>query len=71
MAPTKEELTEEAKAAGKLPSDADPDSFKKTELEQLVAGDIPAWDGSASATEPIVAADGHVTLSQEDIDARQ
>jgi hypothetical protein len=30
----------------------------------------PAWKGSASATEPQIAPDGHVVLSQEDIDAR-
>ena len=32
--------------------------------------DQPVWEGSLSASEPIVAPDGHVTLSQEDIDAR-
>jgi len=32
--------------------------------------DEPTWEGSLSASEPIVAPDGHVVLSQEDIDAR-
>jgi hypothetical protein len=71
MSPTKDELLDEAKAAGKVPSDAEPDSFKKSELESLVDPDAPLWEGSASATEPIIAADGHVVLSQEDIDARK
>jgi hypothetical protein len=30
----------------------------------------PVWKGSLSATEPIVAPDGHVVLSVEDIEAR-
>jgi hypothetical protein len=30
----------------------------------------PAHKGSLSAVEPVVAPDGHVVLSQEDIDAR-
>lgn len=51
---------------------------KKDELEQQNAGqDVQApdnsdvaWEGSLSANEPVVAPDGHVVLSQEDIDAR-
>ena len=30
----------------------------------------PEWKGSMSASEPLVAPDGHVTVSQEDIDKR-
>jgi len=32
--------------------------------------DDPMWEGSLSATEPQVAPDGHVILSQADIDAQ-
>lgn len=32
--------------------------------------DAPVFEGSLSAAEPLVAPDGHVTLSQEDIEAR-
>lgn len=31
----------------------------------------PAWDGSLSSDEEIVSADGHVTLSKEDLKARK
>ena len=39
------------------------------QLDALL-GDAPAWEGSMSASKPLVAPDGHVTLSQEDIDKR-
>lgn len=71
MAPTKKELLDQAKASGLVSADAEEDAYKASELEQLLSPDRPAWKGSASATEPIVAPDGHVVLSQEDIDARQ
>lgn len=70
MAKTKGELLADAQAAGLVADDVSADGYTKEELEELVAGDTPAWEGSASATEAIVAADGHVVLSQEDIDAR-
>lgn len=40
------------------------------EPEPTDTTDIPV-EGRVSATEPIIAPDGHVVLSQEDIDARQ
>ncbi len=73
MAKTKQALFDEAVAAGLLPADADADGYSSEELKALTgpADERPAWQGSLSATEPIVAADGHVVLSQEDIDARE
>jgi hypothetical protein len=70
MAKTKDELLEAAKNAGIVPDDATADDFTADQLRQVAAADRPAWEGSMSATEPIVAPDGHVVLSQEDIDAR-
>jgi len=32
--------------------------------------DTPTWEGSLSATEPQIAPDGHIVLSQDDIDAQ-
>lgn len=45
---------------------------KKEDQTEAPAADTdkPAWKGSASAAKPVVAPDGHVNLSQEDIDAR-
>lgn len=69
MAKTKADLLAEAQTAGLVAPDVDADAFTKEQLEQLVSGDIPV-QGRESATVPIVAPDGHVVLSQEDIDAR-
>jgi hypothetical protein len=69
MAKTKTELLKEAQTAGLVAAEADPDDFKAADLEAIVSGEIPVRERQ-SATNPIVAADGHVVLSQEDIDAR-
>ena len=70
MAKTKADLLAEAQTAGVAPADATVDDYTGDQLAAMVATDRPAWEGSASAAEPIVAADGHVVLSQEDINAR-
>jgi hypothetical protein len=68
---TKKELLAEAQAAGHVAEDASADDFTVAQLETLLGrGDHPAWDGSLSASGPLVAPDGHVNLSQEDLDAR-
>ncbi len=67
---TKKELLKEAKATGLVAADADEEGLSVADLERLL-GRGPAWEGSLSSKDPIVAADGHVVLSQEDIDARQ
>ena len=69
MARTKGELLKEAQAAGLVAEDANADDFTSADLQSLISGEVKAHDRK-SATEPIVAADGHVVLSQEDIDAR-
>lgn len=70
MAKTKADLLAEAQTAGLVAADADADAFTKEQLEQMVAGEVPV-QGRESSTEPLIAPDGHVVLSQEDIDARQ
>jgi len=45
----------------------DKDSPKEAPVPQK---DAPAWEGSLSSDEPLVAPDGHVVLSKEDIKAR-
>lgn len=70
MAKNKSELHKEAVAAGKVAADTSPDDFSGADLEAILSDDTPAWKGSLSATKPSVAPDGHVVLSQEDIDAR-
>lgn len=67
---SKKELLEQAVGAGLLPEDASEEDFSKAQLEEVLSTDVPAWEGSLTAQEPIVAPDGHVVLSQEDIDAR-
>lgn len=70
MAKTKAQLFEEAKAAQLVPAGTGPDDYTADELTGLLnPADRAVWEGSASATEPQVAPDGHVNLSQEDIDA--
>ena len=66
---TKKELLKEAQAAGHVADDADEGDFTVAQLETLL-GRGDAWEGSVSSSEPLVAPDGHVNLSQEDIDAR-
>jgi hypothetical protein len=69
MAKTKTDLFKEGVAAGVIPDDSDPDDFTVDELQSRLSGDVRVHERQ-SASEPIVAADGHVVLSQEDIDAR-
>ena len=70
MAKTKADLLKAAQPEGLVATDATEDDFTGEQLVALLTPDRPAWEGSASAKEPIVAADGHVVLSQEDIDSR-
>lgn len=69
MAKSKGDLLADAQAAGVVAADAGEDDFTAEELKVRLSGDEVARD-RVSASEPIVAADGHVVLSQEDIDAR-
>jgi hypothetical protein len=46
------------------------DDISGDDLKQLLDPEPVAWKGSLSAKEPQIAPDGHVALSQEDIDAR-
>ena len=71
MAKTKQELLDEAVAAGKVADDASPDDYTAAELQNVLSTDRPVWEGSLSASEPIVAPDGHVVLSQDDIDKQK
>lgn len=71
MAPTKAEMFKEASAAGLVPADAGPDAYTADQLSALLnPASAPAIEGSLSSDKPIVAPDGHVNLSQADIDAR-
>lgn len=65
----KRDVFKEAQKAGHVPDDASMDDFTEAQLETLL-GRGPAWEGSASAPKPLVAPDGHVTLTEEDIRAR-
>jgi len=71
MARNKSELLKDAVRAGAVPDTATEDDFTVAELERVLDPSPIAWPGSLSARKPLVAPDGHVTLSQEDIDARQ
>ncbi len=70
MGKSKADLHQEAANAGKISADTDPDDFSASDLETLLSDDVPAWEGSLSASEPVVAPDGHVSLSKEEIKAR-
>jgi hypothetical protein len=71
MAKTKAQLLDEAKAAELVPADADPDGYTAENLTALLHPENQAaWEGSLSARTPQVAPDGHVNLSQSDIDAQ-
>lgn len=67
---TKKELLKEAQTAGAAPADATEDDYTAAELAALVSGEHVAHE-RVSADKPVVAPDGHVNLSQADIDARQ
>lgn len=68
MAKSKSDLLEQAKASGVVAADAVEDDFTGDELKARIDGDEVV--SREMAAEPIVAPDGHVVLSQEDIDAR-
>ena len=70
MAKSKAELLREAKKAGAIPEDAGEDEFTVSQLENILSPERVAWEGSLSSSVPLVGPDGHVHLSQEDIDAR-
>jgi len=67
----KKDLLEQAQGRGLVADGVDEADFTVTQLEGLLSGDVAAWEGSLSAKKPVVAPDGHVNLSREDIDARQ
>lgn len=69
MAKSKADLFKQAQGAGVVAADASEDDYTVDQLASLIRGDEVVKD-RVSAREPIVAADGHVVLSQEDIDAR-
>jgi hypothetical protein len=66
----KKDLLKEAQAAGHVAEDASEDDFSVAQLETLLGRGASAWEGSLSSKKPLVAPDGHETLSQEDIDNR-
>lgn len=70
MGKTKGELLKDAQKAGVVPDTVSEDDYTAAQLETLLSGERTAWDGSMSAKEPVTSPDGHVALSQEDIDAR-
>lgn len=71
MAKSKDQLLKEAQAAGLVADDVSAENVTSDQLNALLRGDKAAWEGSRSSAEEIVAPDGHVVLSKEDIDARQ
>jgi hypothetical protein len=64
MAKSKGDLLADAQAAGLVAADAGEDDYTVDDLRDVLNPDRPMHKG------PIVAPDGHVVLSQEDIDAR-
>jgi len=66
----KRDLFKEAKTADLIPEGATADDYTEHALLTLL-GRAPAWEGSLSSSEPMTSADGHETLSQADLDARQ
>ena len=69
MAKSKTELLADAQKAGVAPEAASEDDYTADELRDLLATERMV-DDYQMADKPIVAPDGHVVLSQEDIDAR-
>jgi hypothetical protein len=69
VAKSKGDLLAQAQAQGVVAGDADGDAYTVEQLQGLLRGDEVVRD-RVSASEPIVAADGHVVLSREDIRAR-
>jgi hypothetical protein len=70
MAKNKSEMLKEAQARGMVAESVTEDDISGDDLKQLLDPEPVAWKGSLSAKEPQIAPDGHVALSQEDIDAR-
>lgn len=66
----KADLLKEAQAAGLVSEDATENDFTVVQLEALLGRAPAAGVGYEMAKEPIVQPDGHVSLSQEDIDNR-
>jgi hypothetical protein len=69
VAKTKAELLKQAQDGGLVASDASEDDYTQDELSKLLHPETVKVDNEM-AQEPLVAPDGHVVLSQEDIDAR-
>ncbi len=69
---TKKELIRDARKAGLVPETVGEDDFTAAQLEALLDPEKapPAWEGSLSSSKPLKGPDGHVHLSQQDIDAR-
>lgn len=70
MAKNKSELLKEAQAAGKVGEEVTEDDITADDLKTMLDPEPVAWKGSMSSSLPLVGPDGHVHLSQEDIDAR-
>lgn len=68
---TKKEMLKDAQARGLVGEDVTEDDMTAADLETLLDPSPVAWKGSLSSKKPLVGPDGHVHLSQEDIDARQ
>jgi hypothetical protein len=66
---TKADLHKEAVKAGAVADETQPDDFTAEQLEALISGNFVASE-RVSSRKPLVAPDGHVVLSQADIDAR-
>jgi hypothetical protein len=66
----KRDAFKEASKAGLVPEGASEDDYTEAQLLTLL-GRGAAWEGSRSSKDELIAPDGHKTLSQEDIDARQ
>jgi hypothetical protein len=66
---TKKDLLAQAKDAGLVPEHAEEDDFTKDALEDVLSAE-PQPVANPMEAEPYTAPDGHVVLSQEDIDAR-
>lgn len=67
---SKRDLFREAKAADLVAADATADDYTEHALLTLL-GRAPAWEGSLSSSKPLASADGHETLTKEDLEARQ
>lgn len=70
MGKTKADLLKEAQSRGMVADTVTEDDVTTDDLRQLLDPEPVAWKGSMSSSVPLVAPDGHVALSQEDIDAR-